>query len=221
MANAVDVFARAAVDPDPNVALAAADAALAAFVVGVETPASRRGRRGPALIRGVGTRVARDRGWFVSRRISRSSRTDARRAPPPPRSARWPSTRARNAPGRRWRWRRRVPQTDDGTPESFRRDRRSRRTCGARRSARSPPSRRGSTAPSPSPLVARVHSSEDAPRWSKINAHRRSPSTGAANPRANVPLDASCAHALDALLRRVGVFPEGLPSSFGTTHRVA
>ena len=66
----MDVFARAVVDPDPNVALAAADAALAALVVGVETRASRRrdedgvvGDGVCVLILGVlilGTRVAGD-----------------------------------------------------------------------------------------------------------------------------------------------------------------
>ena len=152
---AVDVFARAVVDPDPNVALAAADAALAALVVGVRDACESSGTRtessgtgsassssassssAPASLAIEMVRLAADFALVADGRASRAAAA-ALREMAVDAGAKSAGAAAIRAPAG-------VP-SDGSAPllspgrHLLRWARRSRRTCGARRSARSPPS---------------------------------------------------------------------------------
>ena len=228
---AVDVFARAVVDPDPNVALAAADAALAALVVAVRDACESSGTRtessgtgsassssassssAPASLAIEMVRLAADFALVADGRASRAAaaaapRDGCRRGRKRRGAAAIAHPRGFLRMGRHPRFRR-VGTFFGGLDD---RGDVWREALGALSAVAA------GDRPSPSPASSPASEGPDAPRRSKTRAHRRSPSASAdassgSNPRENVPLRASCAHALDALFGALACFPEGLPSS--------
>ena len=215
----MDVFARAVVDPDPNVALAAADAALAALVVGVRdacessagtrtetsgtwsaSSSSASSSSAPASLAIEMVRLAADfalvaDGRGVPRRGAALEREGCRRGRAAPARRRSRATPVFLRMGRH-------PLLSPGR-HLLRWARRSRRTCGARRSAPLSPSPRATDPRRRRPRVSRVRESrrfastrlQDTRGGAAFAVRERGREFGFEPARETILCVASCAHA--------------------------